>query len=763
MKKIVKRSISLITTIFVLTVLISVNIGVSAKASSIGSKIVSIYGTKDLTYSEYYAGEIGRTASELNYDKLYRGTKSVVVGDKLDKVPGTLNYSTSTTSNIANYDISGMKNVDVVVQKELFSKLNISNEDTENNIKNIISKLKESYNIDVTYFIFDDGIKKTAKGTKVDSLPIATVKALKADDSFAKSETVEDNTAIDFSKPVNGFAPNGYVASYNNKYGDVLLNLDYSEDYNVFSGWANYKNNIYAVTLTNQKTGQVYGMLWADDVWSVEDNGAYLSLAVNTKTNDRFKDFEIPGEYTISVFAKGYKTVEAKNIKINNSLATKPVVDQIPIAENEGSQAIAFKYTGVDEKYVAAVANAKFTLINRNNEDVSANLGKYDSSTQSIKINNSEELVKKYGAGYYTLFVEAPGYQKIGYLILVTTDLEQPSLKVGNIIYGPNDTVRIVKGEPVYLVDKDGNFINGYASLRTVTINEVDIPGKGIYGIQTPAIKYDETKKLTFIDTTIGAYKEEGDYKVVVKSPGYKDFTYKIQTISETEKELEAQKVIVKNSLDTYKNADEYRIVQKTELVDIIKNGKAIIDKATTKAEVETLLISVKASIDAIKTSAQLTTAELEAQKAEEEKLASELVAQKIATKSSLDNYKNVSDYREVQKAELVTAINSGKANIDKATVKTEVETALKDSKAIIDAIKINVQLAAEELEAQKAAELEAQKVAAQKAAELEAKPVHQDDGSQGTGTGDQSALPIVASLLFSIAMIASLKAKKAF
>lgn len=70
----------------------------------------------------------------------------------------------------------------------------------------------------------------------------------------------------------------------------------------------------------------------------------------------------------------------------------------------------------------------------------------------------------------------------------------------------------------------------------------------------------------------------------------------------------------------------------------------------------------------------------------------------KQQSKLELESYKNASDYRDAQKAELANAIQSGKEEIDKAADETEVRIALNAAKAAIDRIKTDAQLTSEEL-----------------------------------------------------------------
>lgn len=77
-----------------------------------------------------------------------------------------------------------------------------------------------------------------------------------------------------------------------------------------------------------------------------------------------------------------------------------------------------------------------------------------------------------------------------------------------------------------------------------------------------------------------------------------------------TAEELVAAKTAAKTSLESYKNANDYREAQKIELQSAITNGKNAIDNATDKAGVEAALANAKSAIDAIETDAEITAKE---------------------------------------------------------------------------------------------------------------------------------------------------------
>ena len=151
-----------------------------------------------------------------------------------------------------------------------------------------------------------------------------------------------------------------------------------------------------------------------------------------------------------------------------------------------------------------------------------------------------------------------------------------------------------------------------------------------------------------------------------------------------TTEELAQAKTSAKAELAAYKNADEYREAQRTELNEAIAEGNTAIDNAADANAVNEALAAAKTKIDAIKTDAELTTAE-------------ELAQAKASAKAELEAYKNEEDYREAQRAELSAAVAAGSAAIDGATDLEAVNEALAAAKAEIDGIKTDAELTEEE------------------------------------------------------------------
>ena len=153
---------------------------------------------------------------------------------------------------------------------------------------------------------------------------------------------------------------------------------------------------------------------------------------------------------------------------------------------------------------------------------------------------------------------------------------------------------------------------------------------------------------------------------------------------------LEDYKADAKEAIENYKDSEDYRPAEQTELQNAVNEGIQAIENAEDTDGVDTALANAKAAIDEIKTDEQLTAEELEAAKA--------------AAKEELRNYKDSADYRPAEQTELQNAVNDGIQAIENAEDTDGVDTALENAKAVIDGIKTDAEYAAEELEANKEA-----------------------------------------------------------
>ena len=141
-------------------------------------------------------------------------------------------------------------------------------------------------------------------------------------------------------------------------------------------------------------------------------------------------------------------------------------------------------------------------------------------------------------------------------------------------------------------------------------------------------------------------------------------------------KPLSVYKDEVKAELAAYKNAEDYREAQQTELAAAIVAGNTAIDAAENEEAVDAALVAAKATIDTIKTNAQLTAEELAAAKAA-------AIAKVVQT---------IGEY-EIDKASYETSINE-------ATTIEEVEIALEAALEDIDAKIAVIDLANAKVEA---------------------------------------------------------------
>lgn len=155
-------------------------------------------------------------------------------------------------------------------------------------------------------------------------------------------------------------------------------------------------------------------------------------------------------------------------------------------------------------------------------------------------------------------------------------------------------------------------------------------------------------------------------------------------------KRLEDIKKGLKEDLETYKDASNYREAQKEDLAAAITMGQAAIDAAADEIGAKLAHADAKTMIDRIKTDADLTEEENQA-------AADALIRAKEKSKQELDEYKNESDYRDEQIEELEAAIEAGKTAIDAAENEEDVNSALVAAKAVIDQIKTDMQLTLEE------------------------------------------------------------------
>ena len=147
-------------------------------------------------------------------------------------------------------------------------------------------------------------------------------------------------------------------------------------------------------------------------------------------------------------------------------------------------------------------------------------------------------------------------------------------------------------------------WMNGETELETSTgLSAGDIPS---YPGETPTKDADAQYTYTFSGWTDGT----NSYGLSDTLPAVSGNVTYTATYTTSPSPLATAKADAKAELAAYKNADDYRAAQQTELANAIETGNTNIDNAADTAAVATALANAKAAIDAIKTDAELTAEE---------------------------------------------------------------------------------------------------------------------------------------------------------
>ena len=163
------------------------------------------------------------------------------------------------------------------------------------------------------------------------------------------------------------------------------------------------------------------------------------------------------------------------------------------------------------------------------------------------------------------------------------------------------------------------------------------------------------------------------------------------------EQELVNAKQTAIANLQNYRSPDLYREAEQASLSSIIQSGTAAINAVTDIASVNSAYNNAISQIDALKTIAQYE-AEEQGQGGEDDPEA--LARAKADAKTELSEYlasKDLTQYRDEQKTELIQTAEQGNAAIEAAKTVDEVTAALADAKAALDAVKTDTQMAEEE------------------------------------------------------------------
>lgn len=283
--------------------------------------------------------------------------------------------------------------------------------------------------------------------------------------------------------------------------------------------------------------------------------------------------------------------------------------------------------------------------------------------------------------------------------------------------------------------------------------------GKGMFSFQinVPEI---EVETITIPAGTLFPMRALTDLRLV--NPHFVYMAYETQktvTYYRTESgEFMSYLDFLVAELNGYKAEDGYfRADEAAQRTTIVNNAITAIKAAATQAEMDSLVVSAKAAIDALKSAAQYADEELAPLKANaretisgykadvayleesatvyaqavedglaavaaaknEEEINAAVTAMKEAVdvletkegivntaRVALDAYLVNEEYRDAQKTERLTIIATAKADIDAATTAAAIEEIVENAKAQIDEIPTNAELTFEELEASKAAAL---------------------------------------------------------
>lgn len=141
---------------------------------------------------------------------------------------------------------------------------------------------------------------------------------------------------------------------------------------------------------------------------------------------------------------------------------------------------------------------------------------------------------------------------------------------------------------------------------------------------------------------------------------------------------LEEAKTAAKNELVNYKNPNDYRENEKSQLETIVAYGSSIIDSASNTDEIITALRNAKAQIDTLKTKSQYET---------EETFEERKQSAKVEITNYYNNLVGNEEYTESNAALLLKTKQDIVGEIEDATSVEEIEEIVTDGKAAMDAI----------------------------------------------------------------------------
>lgn len=201
----------------------------------------------------------------------------------------------------------------------------------------------------------------------------------------------------------------------------------------------------------------------------------------------------------------------------------------------------------------------------------------------------------------------------------------------------------------------------------------------------------DKAKEVDDLIDAIGTVTLESKAKIDIARDAYKALTAeqkervtKLNVLEEAEKEYDR----LKGEADK-EEADKAAAKAVDDLIE--KIGEVTIDSGKQ-------IQQAREAFEKLTPEQKEKVEKEEILKAAEEKYAELLlVEEKENAKNLLDNYKNLTEYRQEQQEELKRIIREGKTQIEKATDKDGIDKAIKAAKEKMDAVKTDAELTAQE------------------------------------------------------------------
>lgn len=404
---------------------------------------------------------------------------------------------------------------------------------------------------------------------------------------------------------------------------------------------------------------------------------------------------------------KAISTLESMKVGNSNSFTgflqmtpefTSEVTDyKVDTTRQESFWRVWLKPTDVNSKItVTPVENVDRITTSNGNTSTQGhdrwNVYKKDQTkTAKIRIDVLSENGKKTTS--YNLTLEVP--VKVTGIALDKQEAEldmTEKLQLNAKIMPENATIQTVKwyssDEETATVDEKG-FVTpkkaGNAEITVISDDGASITDKCQVTIT------DKAKEVDDLIDAIGTVTLESKAKIDIARDAYKALTAeqkervtKLNVLEEAEKEYDR----LKGEADK-EEADKAAAKAVDDLIE--KIGEVTIDSGKQ-------IQQAREAFEKLTPEQKEKVEKEEILKAAEEKYAELLlVEEKENAKNLLDNYKNLTEYRQEQQEELKRIIREGKTQIEKATDKDGIDKAIKAAKEKMDAVKTDAELTAQE------------------------------------------------------------------